>query len=328
MLAAWSRRATGKRSSVSIEWVTASSCSRVTPTSSLTSPARATPGKTMECWCATSAPFRHPDRSRVERAYAAGVDSRPARHVSVLSAGHVAGIAREQVSYGAAAGPDARPELADIGRLARRLMRRVVTVARAEDGSVQLLLSEHLGADAAVLPVASGSWPAYDQVNVQAGLDAWLAEPGREHQLAGLTQFRHRDFGLTELLQGGGQHFAPGLGGVATEALPAGPGGITRPCVQCGIYLAADADGVAALLVRGPDERAGWSACTRRPRARPVRSGSGDLTDRRSDGIVHQGTAPAGGAVRGRGGRPGLRARRRAAPGDRRAHGRGPRPAP
>jgi hypothetical protein len=41
--------------------------------------------------------------------------------------------------------------------------------ARAEDGSVQSLLSEHLGADAAVLPVASGSWSAYDQVNVQAG---------------------------------------------------------------------------------------------------------------------------------------------------------------
>lgn len=161
---------------------------------------------------------------------------------------------RGQASYGVAAGQEARPELADIGRLARRLMLRAVAVARAEDASVQRLLSEHLGADAATLPVATGSWPAYDQVNVQTGLDAWLAEPERKHQLVGLTQFRHRDFGLAELMQGGSQPFGPGVGSVAAEALPAGPGGIIRPCVQCGLYLAADADGAAALLVRGPDQ--------------------------------------------------------------------------
>jgi hypothetical protein len=41
---------------------------------------------------------------------------------------------------------------------------------------------------------------------------------------------------------------------VETEALPAGPGGLTRPCVQCGIYLVAGSGGAAAVLLRGPEE--------------------------------------------------------------------------
>src|SRR5690242_14644277 len=74
---------------------------------------------------------------------------------------------------------DPHPELADLRRLARRLVRRAVSAARAEESSIQHLLASHLGPRMAAIPVASGSWPRYDQVNVQAGLDAWLAEPGR-----------------------------------------------------------------------------------------------------------------------------------------------------
>lgn len=151
-------------------------------------------------------------------------------------------------------------------------MRRTVAVARAEEQSVGRLLTEHLGPQASALPVATGSWPSYDQVNVQTGLDAWLAEPGRTHELFGLTQYRHRDFGLADLLQGATQPWGPGIGSVATEALAAGPGGITRPCVQCGLYLTEDADGPAALLLRGPedhgdDEVTVQIACARADRA-------------------------------------------------------------
>jgi ATPase family associated with various cellular activities (AAA) len=156
-------------------------------------------------------------------------------------------------TYGRGTGQEIRPELADIGRLARRVVRRTVAAARAEEGSVNNLLAEHLGPDAAALPVARGSWPAYDQVNVQTGLDVWLGEPGRTHKLVGLTQYRHRDFGLADLLQGG-QPWGPAPGGVETRAFPSGPDGATRPCVQCGIYLADDADGAIALLVRSPEE--------------------------------------------------------------------------
>jgi hypothetical protein len=159
---------------------------------------------------------------------------------------------RGWATYGDGAGPEGRPELADVGRLARRLVQRTVAAARADEGSVGQLLAAHLGPQAAALPVAKASWPAYDQVNVQTGLDAWLAEPGRTHELVGLTQYRHYDFGLADLLDGGRHN--PGIGSVETEAQAAGPGGVTRPCVLCGLYLVTDADGAAALLLRGPDD--------------------------------------------------------------------------
>jgi hypothetical protein len=151
---------------------------------------------------------------------------------------------------------DDRPELADISRIARRLVRQAVLVARSEDGPVQRVLRDHLGPDAAGRPVVSGSWPGYDHLNVQAGLDAWLAADGRGHRLAGVTGFRHMDFGLADLLQPGRYAERLGLGSVATTAVSAGPGGESRPCVQCGLYLIDDGGARLALLLRGPDERA------------------------------------------------------------------------
>jgi cell division protease FtsH len=162
-----------------------------------------------------------------------------------------------------------------VGRLARRLVQRAVTAARADQASARQLLIDHLGAGAAGRPVAAGSWQVYDQVNVQAGVDAWLEAPGREHRVAGLTQFRHQDFGLAELL-GDSSGFMPGVGSVALQALPAGPGGVTRPCVTCAIYLSSDADGAAAILLRGPEEHGSHEgvtvqvACDRPDRAERV----------------------------------------------------------
>jgi ATPase family associated with various cellular activities (AAA) len=149
--------------------------------------------------------------------------------------------------------PD-RPEFADAARLARRLLRRTVRAARTQDAPVQDLLGSHLGAEFAGVPVVGGNWRGYDHVNLQAGLDAWLAAPGRAHELAGLTGFRQKEFGLADLLQPGGHGGGPGMGSVAMVARPAGPGGETRLCVQCGLYLVEEAGTRAALLLRGPDE--------------------------------------------------------------------------
>jgi hypothetical protein len=154
----------------------------------------------------------------------------------------------------AAVPEDVRPELADVSRLARRFLRQVIATARAEEASVRRLLADHLGPGAAEMPVASGTWPRYDHVNVQAGLDAWLAAEGREHEIAGLTGFRHSDFGLADLTQPGGWVHRIGLGSVTMATPPSGPGGQTRPCAQCALYLVIDADGPLVLLIRGPDQ--------------------------------------------------------------------------
>jgi hypothetical protein len=72
-----------------------------------------------------------------------------------------------------------RPQLADVGRLARRALRGVLAVARAdEQPSVTRSLREHLGTGADG-PVVSGHWPPYEHVNVQIAIDEWLSSGGR-----------------------------------------------------------------------------------------------------------------------------------------------------
>jgi hypothetical protein len=146
------------------------------------------------------------------------------------------------------------PELADVGRMARRMLRRAVSAARAQDDPVPRVLRAHLGPDAAALPVVGGSWRGYDHVNLQAGVDAWLARWDREHELVGLTGFRHASFGLADLMRPGPETTGLSVGSVAMTARPAGPGGQTRACVKCGLYLAADGTAPMALLLRGPDD--------------------------------------------------------------------------
>jgi hypothetical protein len=132
------------------------------------------------------------------------------------------------------------------------MVSRAVQIARADEAPVSRLVRAHLGPGTAEQPVASRNWPQYDQVNVQRGLDAWLAAGGREHELTGLTRYRHRDFGLADLLQPGGDATGLGVGSVQLAARASGPGGQTTSCVQCGLYLVTDGEQRLALLLRGP----------------------------------------------------------------------------
>ena len=86
----------------------------------------------------------------------------------------------------------ARPELADVGRLGRRAMRGFVRAARVDLApSLHRSLREHLGPLAPDVAVVGSPGAAYDHVNVQAGLEAWLAEPDRDHEVVGVAGFQH-----------------------------------------------------------------------------------------------------------------------------------------
>jgi len=146
----------------------------------------------------------------------------------------------------------APPELADVSRLARRMVSWAVQTARADEAPMYRMLRAHLGPGARDQPVASRSWPRYDQVNLQCGLEAWLAADGREHQLTGLTRHRHRDFGLADLLQPRSDATGIGVGSVQLTTQASGPGGQVKGCVQCGVYMVSDGDERLALLLRGP----------------------------------------------------------------------------
>jgi hypothetical protein len=134
-------------------------------------------------------------------------------------------------------------------------MRAVVGAARAQERPrLSRTLTEHLGPGAAALDVVEETWPGYDHVNVQAGLDAWLADPGRTWQLVGIAGFQHVIFGLGDLLSMGADSDQPyGLrpGNPASVNLASGPDGQVRPCVRCGVYLVTQGETRTAVLLRG-----------------------------------------------------------------------------
>ena len=164
-------------------------------------------------------------------------------------------------------GPADPPELADVGRLARRLLNRAVQAARTEDQPLRRLLLDHLGPEAATLPTVSATWASYEHVNVQLGLEAWLetdrgaaakAHRERTHEVFGITgvgYLRHMDVGFGDLLQpsSNGTFSSAGFGGVMTVALPTGPDEQTHACVSHGIYLVDDAGTRLAIAVMPVD---------------------------------------------------------------------------
>ena len=180
----------------------------------------------------------------------------PRHHALMVNSGYVQRAGRTVANEPAV---DQRgPELADLGRMRRRLVRHFVDAARVDERpSVAALLVGHFGPSVATLPVVSDSWVPYEHVNVQLGLEAWLATEERTHELVGLTGFQHRHFTLADLLAETmfGGHGGLGVGSVAMANQASGPSGQTYPCVQCGLYLVHSESGPLAVLLRGSDSR-------------------------------------------------------------------------
>ena len=163
------------------------------------------------------------------------------------------------------------PEWRDLARLARRLARGAVAAARVDElPSLERSLGDHLGPGATELPVVGDLWPTYDHANVQLALDSWLGSGERRHTLVGITGFEFRPtFSMADLFarrRGGFGDLR--TGSVALSQLPIGPGGVTRACVRCGLYLVDDPQGPVALLLQeggrhGPREGLRVEVCCR-----------------------------------------------------------------
>ncbi|HEY7102351.1 MAG TPA: ATP-binding protein [Mycobacteriales bacterium] len=152
---------------------------------------------------------------------------------------------------------DDRPlEVADAGRLLRRVRRRLVGLAREEQKETLAdLLWQHLGEHADALPVVAATWPAYEHVNVQVALDAWLGE--RDCRVIGVIGFQHREFGLADLMSDTPDTWGPRPGNLARTAQPAGPDGEVVECLQCAVVLVTEGARRTALLVRAADPTMG-----------------------------------------------------------------------
>jgi ATPase family associated with various cellular activities (AAA) len=150
------------------------------------------------------------------------------------------------------------PELADLRRYGRRLVRRFVAQARAdEQPNFASLVSEHLGVPTHDLPLVEERWAAYEHVNVQAAVDAWLAEPRRTVEVVGMTNYRHRGpFGLGDLIRPDVGEYAlhgPRPGNLSRVSLPIGPDGEKLQCLRAAVLLVTEGDDRIALLYRGSD---------------------------------------------------------------------------
>jgi GTPase SAR1 family protein len=148
------------------------------------------------------------------------------------------------------------PELADLRRYGKRVVRRFVAAARADERpTFGRIVADHLETPTRGLPVVEETWAAYEHVNVQAALNAWLAGEARACHTIGMTNYRHRgSFGLGDLLGAQEQGMGgPGPGNLATVSLPAGPEGETIECLRAAVILVSEGVTRIALLYRGPD---------------------------------------------------------------------------
>jgi hypothetical protein len=152
---------------------------------------------------------------------------------------------------------DGRPEPADLGRIGRRALRGVLRWARADlTPTLAGRLVEHLGGETEGAEIVGDSWALYEHVNVQTGLDAWLTETGREHEIVGVADYEHREFGLAGLMGADAwrDRWAPRPGNVSTVNVPCGPDGQVKACVACALYLVREGEHRVALLLRGLSE--------------------------------------------------------------------------
>ena len=168
------------------------------------------------------------------------------------------------VAYGvaepgnAAGSGEVSPELADLRRYGRRMVRRFVLKARADERpTFRTLIADHLAVPVATLPVSEERWAGYEHPNVQAALDAWLAAPGRSVEVIGMTGHRHHGpFGLGDLIGPSDEEYyghGPRPGNVSSVRVPTGPDGETIECLRAAVLLVTDGDDRLALLYRGSD---------------------------------------------------------------------------
>jgi hypothetical protein len=118
---------------------------------------------------------------------------------------------------------------------------------------VVALLADFLGPEGVERSAVARSLSTFDHVNLQAALDAWSHEPGREVIVHGITlPPRFGGITLGQLLSGEGlpplRLSAPPL-----ADLPDGPGS-TLACILMGVLLVSDALGRYVLMVNGPSE--------------------------------------------------------------------------
>jgi hypothetical protein len=117
-------------------------------------------------------------------------------------------------------------------------------------------LEDHLGADPTALPVLVETLPPYELANIQAAMDAYLAEPDASDELIGISGSGREHQGFADLIDGARRHGQFGLGAVDYTGVSIGVGR-ERACVSYGLYLISAGESRIAALIRLSTHRRG-----------------------------------------------------------------------
>ncbi len=130
----------------------------------------------------------------------------------------------------------------------------------AAEYPLRALVGDHLGADPSKLPLLSEQFPSWQDINVQAGLDAYLAQPGRTSQLVGVSA-SSSDAGAGMIFLRGIPTLAglmsmrgTRLGGVEYERRPSGVN-VEMACVKNGLLLVSGPGGPIVVWIREEGRR-------------------------------------------------------------------------
>lgn len=148
-------------------------------------------------------------------------------------------------------------EPARFGSAFKAFMEAVTAAAKPPRSPLLERLQAHLGSVSSQLPVLSEEYDAFEHPNLQVALDEYLAGPNRRADLIGVgaENKRYMSFGLSDVLNWGGQSMRPSLNEGPVDYVNFHlAGGRVLPCVQFGLYLIHNGSERLAVLVTGPTE--------------------------------------------------------------------------
>lgn len=160
---------------------------------------------------------------------------------------------------------EAHPDLATAQRLAAalaNLLENTRHLVTSDEGSALVaMVTDHIGCPLAQVPNVAITFGSWEHVNLQRGVDAYLAEHSPDATWFGIAGGGRGHQEVVDMLAAAGQHHAFELGAVDYTTVATGPDSVSE-AVQLGLVrTAAPAGGPVVIAVRGAADFRGQPNC-------------------------------------------------------------------